>query len=378
MLDLRRDAILLPVRRHRPHAMRTDRHNLLHLRLLQRLQTLLRETPNNRSFPSRRAGSPVHFSFFSTPKLHPQESHHPRKIRNNLAPLRVITPHASQPQTVLLRAIEDRKLLLRNKLVALRRAHPQRIPLLLQRQKKLRPIRVFPRARIHRAAPQPNKTANAESPPGTETRKPRKSCTQTPPPSTSSSQNPYSGLAPPAAPPRSPGPICIQIRPHPQNNLFRVQHLPRRRRRAVLRAPPALHAAISLQRNQLRQILARHQPKILIPLQLRNLRKPMPLQENRQRTQHQMQMLRMRNQRQKHQQRQRMRPPQRLHRHAAIAPQRTPPDTSPSAERSAPQSRPTPSETFAPSHSGLTKNRRTNSPAIHTATSSAHTAANTK
>ncbi len=63
MLNLRRDAILPPIRRNRPHAMRTDRHNLLHLRRLKRLQPLLRQrlqTPDHcpAAAPDRPCTSP--------------------------------------------------------------------------------------------------------------------------------------------------------------------------------------------------------------------------------------------------------------------------------------------------------------------------------
>src|SRR6185437_2517864 len=107
-------------------------------------------------------------------------------------------------------------------------------------------------------------------------------------------------------------PDGVEIGAHAQHNLLRVQNLPRIRGRAVLRASTALHAAVRLQRNDLRQVFAREQPKIFLGLgltQLRNIREPVTLQKHRQRTEHEMQVLRARNDRQKHQQRHGMYPP---------------------------------------------------------------------
>src|SRR5262249_10163483 len=82
--------------------------------------------------------------------------HHTREARDDLAALRIVGTHATQPQTVFLRAIEDRKLLLLDELVALRCTETERVAVALQRQEQLGAVVVVPLTGVHRAAPQPD------------------------------------------------------------------------------------------------------------------------------------------------------------------------------------------------------------------------------
>jgi len=83
-------------------------------------------------------------------------------------------------------------------------------------------------------------------------------------------------------------------------------------RRAMLRATPAFHTRIRLQRNELREIFTGVESKVFIAHQRRNLAESVTLQEHGHRAQDQVQMFGMRNQRYEDKQGKRMRPPQRL------------------------------------------------------------------
>ena len=62
----------------------------------------------------------------------------------------------------------------------------------------------------------------------------------------------------------------VQVIAQPQDDLFRVEHLPGIRRRTMLRAAPALDAGEGLQRVDARHVLAGVEPEILIAGQRRN------------------------------------------------------------------------------------------------------------
>src|SRR5579863_10292148 len=79
------------------------------------------------------------------------------------------------------------------------------------------------------------------------------------------------------------GSELIQVTAHAQNNFLRVEFLARVVGRAVLRAAAAFHAGISLQTHNLRQILSRHQPEILIAAQGRDLREDAARKEHAER-----------------------------------------------------------------------------------------------
>ncbi len=83
-------------------------------------------------------------------------AHHPHQRQHDLASAGIVCAHAAEPQAILLRSIEEGQRILLNKLVTLGCAHAQRIAAALQGQEELRSVIVLPRARVHRAAPQPH------------------------------------------------------------------------------------------------------------------------------------------------------------------------------------------------------------------------------
>src|SRR5271154_2926014 len=83
----------------------------------------------------------------------------------------------------------------------------------------------------------------------------------------------------------------VQIPTQPERDLLGVEDFSGVGGRAMLGTTPALNASESLQRDQLRDVLAGIQAKIFITGQRRNLAERIALQENRHRTQHQVQML---------------------------------------------------------------------------------------
>src|SRR3954453_15336658 len=69
---------------------------------------------------------------------------------------RIVRSHAAKPEAVLLRAVENRKLLLGDKLVALGLREAHCIAIALEIEEELCTVIVFPRTRIHSAAAQPD------------------------------------------------------------------------------------------------------------------------------------------------------------------------------------------------------------------------------
>src|SRR5665213_2515225 len=82
--------------------------------------------------------------------------HDSREVGDDLASLGIVASHASQPQAILLRPVEDGEGLLLDKFIALHRAQAKGVAVLFESEKELRPVRVFPRASVGRAAPQAN------------------------------------------------------------------------------------------------------------------------------------------------------------------------------------------------------------------------------
>src|SRR6266853_6130270 len=80
--------------------------------------------------------------------------HHARKRSDDFAALRIVGSHAAQPQAIFLRAVENRKLLLLDELVALIRAEAEGVTIALQSEEQLGAVTVLPLACVHRAAPQ--------------------------------------------------------------------------------------------------------------------------------------------------------------------------------------------------------------------------------
>src|SRR5579883_505978 len=121
MLDRRGLAEFAPVRRNRPHAVWTNRNDLLHVGRFQRLQILLGELLEDQIVtepPRRIARAPL---FSQHPERRSQVPHHSGERSDDLPALWIVAAHASQPQTVFLGSVEDREFLFLNELLALAR-----------------------------------------------------------------------------------------------------------------------------------------------------------------------------------------------------------------------------------------------------------------
>src|SRR4051812_17802678 len=75
------------------------------------------------------------------------------KRSDDFTAARIECPHAAKPQAILLRAVENGKLLFADELVAFRRGKAERIALPLQIQEQLCTVFVLPAARVYLAAP---------------------------------------------------------------------------------------------------------------------------------------------------------------------------------------------------------------------------------
>ena len=85
-----------------------------------------------------------------------QSPENPHQRRDDFPALRIVRAHAAQPQTILLRAIEDGQLLLLDEFVAFARRKAERVAVAFQIQEQLGAVIVLPFARVHRAAPEPD------------------------------------------------------------------------------------------------------------------------------------------------------------------------------------------------------------------------------
>src|SRR6185369_5271012 len=66
----------------------------------------------------------------------------------------IVRAHASQPETIFLRAVVNGKLALLDKLLPLARGETHRVSVTLQVEEQLGSVLVFPLTRVHRPAPQ--------------------------------------------------------------------------------------------------------------------------------------------------------------------------------------------------------------------------------
>src|SRR6185312_9817706 len=104
--------------------------------------------------------------------------------------------------------------------------------------------------------------------------------------------------------------VFIQISPHPENDLLRIQLFAGVVGGTMFRTTPAFNTRINLQRRELRNVLSRVEPKVFITGERRDGAERTARQEDRHRAEHQMQMLRMRDQRQKSEQSACVNPPE--------------------------------------------------------------------
>ena len=224
---------------------------------------------------------------------------------HDLTALRIVRSHAAQPQAILLRAVVNRQLVLLDEFRALAGRESQRIAGALHRQKHLAAVIVFPLARVHRAAPQPDNHGQMLD----THRALELACAAGCALERRFHRDVFAQQRLFVA-----GPFFIQIMPQPQDNLFGVERFAGIVRRTVLGAAPALHAGISLQRVDLGDVLAGVQAEVLVAHQRRNLAESVPPQKHGGRADQQVQVLGVRDQRQKRQQRDGVQPPIRARR----------------------------------------------------------------
>src|SRR5215472_3131571 len=154
MLHRRRLAVFLPVSRNRADAMRADGDDLLDLVLLECFEIIFGELAECQivAEPAGRVACTLLFSENAEAGI--QAAHHGGERCDNLPALRVVSAHASQPQTILLAAVKDGQFLFLNELVALGGGEAQRVSIAFQIQEQLGSIVVFPFTGVYRAAPQ--------------------------------------------------------------------------------------------------------------------------------------------------------------------------------------------------------------------------------
>ena len=184
MLNLERRAEFLPIRR-RWCARNAGRWTPAWSPSLHSAVSMLASATceKSRSLPRRRAGSPVHFSLRSTPKVTPRWRSTCDQRQHDLAALRIVRSHAAEPEAIFLRAVENRQLVFLDEFLPLARGKAQRVAVALHGQEHLRAVIVFPLASIHRAAAQPdNHRQMLDAHRTLKLASRRKWCTETPPP----------------------------------------------------------------------------------------------------------------------------------------------------------------------------------------------------
>src|SRR5205814_6367936 len=173
--------------------------------------------------------------------------HHARKRSDDFTALGVVGSHAAQPQAVFLRAVENRKLLLLDELVALAGAKTQRVAIALQSKEELGAATVFPFACVHRAASQADDDRQV-----LDAHRALKFARST------SSALEHGFLRQVLANERLFGTRTkfVEVAANPQRDLFRIQDFSSIERGAVLAASAAFDTRVGLERDDSRQILA--------------------------------------------------------------------------------------------------------------------------
>ena len=194
------------------------------------------------------------------------------KASNNLAPSRVVAAHAAEPQTILLRPVEDGQGILLDEFVALVGAHAQCVAAAFKRQEKLCAVIVFPCAGVHRAAPQADDDGHMlDAHRALELARAAGGALKRGLLRVVFAEQRLFGARP----------EVVQIAAQAEDDFFRVEQLAGVVGRAVLRAAAALHAGVGLQADKLRQILAGDQAEVLIAGERRNLGRSCRAREKR-------------------------------------------------------------------------------------------------
>jgi hypothetical protein len=143
------------VGRYRAYAMRADGNDLRGLALLECLQISFGELLEHQIVAQPTSRIACAFLFLQDAERGAEMLHHAGEGGDDLAALRIVSAHAAQPETVLLGAVENRKLFFGDELVAFGRAESQRIAIAFEGEKQLGAVAVFPLAGVHRAAAEP-------------------------------------------------------------------------------------------------------------------------------------------------------------------------------------------------------------------------------
>ena len=127
----------------------------------------------SRSLPSRRAGSPLHFSLRSTPKVMFEMAQNFHERQNGFAAGGIVGAHAAEPQAILLRAVVEREPFFSMNFWRSLGGHAERVAVALHGEEELGAVGVFPGARYSRLRGAARRSAgDAEFPPGTGIRRP--------------------------------------------------------------------------------------------------------------------------------------------------------------------------------------------------------------
>src|SRR5580704_6818623 len=119
MLNRRGLAVLPPVRADRSHAMRANGNDLFNLILFQRFQIVFRKLAESQIVTQPASWIACTFFFPQDSEAGVQVAHHLGERCDDFAALWIVSAHAAQPQAIFLAAVENRKLLFLNELVAL-------------------------------------------------------------------------------------------------------------------------------------------------------------------------------------------------------------------------------------------------------------------
>src|ERR1041385_4247968 len=107
MLDPELGAEFLPILTNGPHAMRANREHLPYLCRAQRLDIRLRHGLEQIVVAEPPRGIARALLLAQHAESDPEMVQDARQRQVDLAPLRIVSAHASQPETILLRAIVD-------------------------------------------------------------------------------------------------------------------------------------------------------------------------------------------------------------------------------------------------------------------------------
>src|SRR6516162_1706326 len=300
MLDLEDAAELAPVLADGAHAMRANGNQPLHPRVAQSFQVGLGHLRHGEVVAQAAGGIAGAFFLAQHTEADAEVAQHAHECQHDFAALRIIGAHAAQPQAVFLGGVVERQRIRFDEFLAFAPRQAQRIAVALEVEEKLGAVLVLPLSSVHGAAPQPDdhgQVLNADR------------ALELATAAGGALEGGFFGDM--RAKQRSFGAraVFVQIASQAENDLFGVQDLAGVVSRAMLRAAPALHAAIGLEDVDARDVLTRYKPEVFVPDEGRNPAEAGPPQKHSQRAEHQVQVLGVGNEWQEDQQSQRVQPP---------------------------------------------------------------------